>query len=90
MANTTKTEAIRLVTAAIKAGRVLKSDCSRGFMTCGPIFEATRPPRYGCFLYSRTCTCGEEIGWAALASDAAETFVDYCGRGAAGRAARAE
>lgn len=96
MANTTKAEAIRLVTAALAAGHILKSDCARGHMTCGPIHEATAPPRFGCILYSRYpsarfggCPSGEEIGWAMLPGDAAHTFVDYCGRGAAGRAARA-
>lgn len=89
MANTTKIEAIKLVTRALKEGHILKSDCAKGHITCGPIIEATRSPRFGCYLYTRSDPAGSEVGWACLAADAAHTFVEHTGRGAAGRAARA-
>jgi hypothetical protein len=90
MANTTKAQAIELVTEALTAGHILKSDCPRGHITCGPIHEATYPRRFGCILYSYRCRSGEEIGWCgSRPHDAASTFVEYCGRGAAGRAAHA-
>lgn len=89
MANTTKAQAVTLVIRALNEGRILQSECAKGHITCGPVIEADSPRRFGCFLYTRSCPSGDEIGWACLASDAAYTFVDHCGRGAAGRVARA-
>ncbi len=89
MTNMTKAQALRLVTKALRAGHTLKSDCVRGHITAGSIIEATSRPRYGCYLYTPACPGGEEIGWSCLVQDAALTFVDYCGRGTAGRLARA-
>ena len=90
MANTTKAQAITLVIRALNEGHILQSECAKGHITCGPVHEATAArPRFGCYLYTRSCPSGDEIGWACLASDAALTFVDHTGRGAAGRVARA-
>jgi len=88
MANTTKQEAYELVLRALRAGATLQSPCPKGHITCGPIREATRAPRFGCYLYTASDPAGSEIDWSCQASDAALTFVEYCGRGTAGRAAR--
>lgn len=88
MANTTKQEAYELVLKALHAGATLQSPCPKGHITCGPIHEATRAPRFGCYLYTRLNPAGAEIGWSCQAFDAAHTFVEYCGRGTAGKVAR--
>jgi len=87
MSNTTKVEAIRLVTKALKEGLTLHVRAYGNDITAGPYHPAVQPAyeKYAGFNYSHY---RHEETYAAQASDVALWVVERVGRGAAGRAAR--
>lgn len=85
--NTTKVEAIRLVTRALEAGRTVHVADYGNDITAGPYHPAVQPAyeKYAAFNYSAG---RQEETYAAQASDVALWVVERVGRGSAGRAAR--
>lgn len=89
----TKIEATKLVQAALDKGIILKGQCAAGFITAGPITVAVANGslRFGCFVYGKgrfAAPSGKPVGEDYGTGTAAHTFVEYLGRGAAGKVAR--
>lgn len=91
MANTTKVQAIQLVSDALSKGAVFNLKVAAGQITCGPIHFAQGPKMFGCYVYGKGRWArpdGLPTGHGS-AQSAAATLVEYAGRGAAAKAARA-
>lgn len=86
--NTTKNEAIRLVTKALEDGHTIHVRAYGNDITAGPYHPAVQPAfeKFAAFNYSKYAK--EQDFYAARAFDVAFWVVEHVGRGAAGKVAR--